>query len=356
MQKTSRTLMSLGIMLVVGEAAARYITSHWSPMRVEAMTSNSEVKGRYRSHPRLPYVLRPSFEDINSLGFRGPEFPFDEEPGTVRIACVGASTTFGHRISATEAWPAQMEALLRDRGYAVRVINAGVPGWVSKENLQSLVERVLPVRPDIVLVYEGRNEVFPQAYDAFRSDYSHFRTKQSRFLDTNAAHKRLFKLSHLFMLACTYNGAERFGWSSVEENPVYNCIRYENMPGVDGVIENLRDPARTLIYRDNLEEMVRLCHERGVRVALCTMAFRAKSFVTGNLPMDPRVHPSLAKQVERNNDVVRDLARSCGLILAETEILADEPELFMDDCHMHAAGHRRQAEIIAAELIEAGVL
>jgi hypothetical protein len=218
------------------------------------------------------------------------------------------------------------------------------------------MDRVLPVQPDIVVVYEGRNEVFPQAYDDFRVDYSHYRTERARFTDTNAEHKRLFNLSYLFMLACTFKGAERFGWSPVEENPVYNCIRYENMPGAEGVIENLGDPARTLVYRDNLEEMVRLCDENDVRVALCTMAFRAEQFVTGNLPMDPRIHSSLAVQVARNNEAVREIARSRGLILAETEVLADEPGLFMDDCHMHSAGHRRQAEIIAAELIEAGVL
>jgi acyl-CoA thioesterase I len=46
---------------------------------------------------------------------------------TVRIVAVGASNTAGKGVG-TEAFPAQLEALLKAKGYDVRVTNVGISG------------------------------------------------------------------------------------------------------------------------------------------------------------------------------------------------------------------------------------
>ncbi len=58
---------------------------------------------------------------------RGDHFPAAPPAGTLRIAAVGDSTTFGWGLSEEETWPAQLTAELRRRGHAVEVLNAGVP-------------------------------------------------------------------------------------------------------------------------------------------------------------------------------------------------------------------------------------
>lgn len=62
----------------------------------------------------------------NALRLRMPEIG-PKPAGTKRILALGDSITHGWGVAADEAWPARLEAELRDRGAAVEVINAGVP-------------------------------------------------------------------------------------------------------------------------------------------------------------------------------------------------------------------------------------
>jgi lysophospholipase L1-like esterase len=99
---------------------------------------------------------------INSLGFRGDEFTRKKPPNTVRIAVLGASTTFNAEVSSNEAtWPHQLQRKLRaaypDVGF--EVINAAVGGYVAADNLKNLEHRVLPLDPDLVVYYEANNEI-----------------------------------------------------------------------------------------------------------------------------------------------------------------------------------------------------
>jgi acyl-CoA thioesterase-1 len=44
------------------------------------------------------------------------------------VVALGASNTFGKGVSRGQAYPAQLEALLRARGLNARVVNAGING------------------------------------------------------------------------------------------------------------------------------------------------------------------------------------------------------------------------------------
>ena len=69
---------------------------------------------------------------------------------------------------------AQLEKLLKeDYGYQnVQVINAGVPGYNSWEILVNLEFRVLDLDPDLVIIYEGTNDVHARLVEpsAYRGD------------------------------------------------------------------------------------------------------------------------------------------------------------------------------------------
>jgi len=47
---------------------------------------------------------------------------------TIQIVALGASNTAGKGVSASSAWPAQLHAMLRAKGYDARVTNAGING------------------------------------------------------------------------------------------------------------------------------------------------------------------------------------------------------------------------------------
>jgi len=113
---------------------------------------------------------------------------------------------------AAEAYPERLRSLLAERHGAWEVVNAGVPGWVSTDSLINFQLRVLPLDPDVVVVYQGRNEVLPQAYNNFVDDYTHYRRPGFSYAVSNFGHKWLFSWSRLCMLLCTARG-QRFGWS-----------------------------------------------------------------------------------------------------------------------------------------------
>jgi acyl-CoA thioesterase I len=47
---------------------------------------------------------------------------------SIRIVALGASNTAGKGVGESAAWPAQLEAMLRAKGYDVAVANAGISG------------------------------------------------------------------------------------------------------------------------------------------------------------------------------------------------------------------------------------
>jgi lysophospholipase L1-like esterase len=265
---------------------------------------------------------------------------------------VGASTTYGSFLEAEQAYPARLGELLDPSRGRWEVINAGVPGWLSSESLINFELRVLPLAPDVVVILEGRNEILPEAYNGFVPDYTHFRRPGFNYLVSNYTHKEIFRWSRLVMLACTVGG-ERFGWSEIEEHPLYGGVVWENRPTATEVERNLQDAARMETFRRDLESMVQLCRARSIPVVVCTMPFRPDKLALAELGSDPELGALVGQQVERNNNLARDVARRLGAAIAETAQLSDRAELFLDDCHLTAEGHRLEARVIHAALLPA---
>lgn len=340
------TILGLPLYLLVGELSARvWVRSRYSPERIEELTTHSRFRGRFASHPNLPFALNPSFPGHNALGFRGGALDRKKPAGTRRIACVGASTTYGSLLDPDDSYPAQLGILLGREPGRWEAVNGGIVGTVSTETLIDLEIRVLAVDPDILVIMPARNEVFPQVYNHFRPDYTHYRRAGFNFTVSNYVHKELFRWSRLVMLACTVGG-DRFGWSESAEHPLYGGIVWENRPTPDEVIRNAADPARLSTYRRNLECMITICSERGIHVAVCTMAFRPSVLEVEELPQDPRIDAVLCRLADRDNEIAREVAGRLGAELVDTARLSSRAELFVDDAHMNMEGHRVEARMI----------
>ena len=112
---------------------------------------------------RIPVPnFRTSRISINSLGFRGREITLPKPKGTIRIAFLGASTTFSAEASSNEAtWPHLVVEQLRQRSPDKNFdyVNAGVPGYTVRTSLKNLQERVAPLEPDIIIIYHAANDL-----------------------------------------------------------------------------------------------------------------------------------------------------------------------------------------------------
>jgi len=80
------------------------------------------------------------------------------EARTIRIVAFGDSATSGWLVKREEAYPAQLQALLRKKGYDVSVTNAGLPGDTTAGALARFGQAIAP-GTDIVLVEFGTNDL-----------------------------------------------------------------------------------------------------------------------------------------------------------------------------------------------------
>lgn len=89
---------------------------------------------------------------LNSSGFRGPELNLQKSPGKLRIACIGASETFGLYEQAGNEWPRQLEYVLQKQGIDAEVLNAALAGMSLPQRLNHFRNRLLQFRPDVTIL------------------------------------------------------------------------------------------------------------------------------------------------------------------------------------------------------------
>ena len=99
---------------------------------------------------------------INSIGFRGEEFASIEDYDIIRISFLGGSTTFCSEVSNNDStWPELVGSFLKAKFPNTRfeIINASVPGYGIEESFVNLKYRVLPLKPDIIILYHATNDI-----------------------------------------------------------------------------------------------------------------------------------------------------------------------------------------------------
>ncbi|MEP7309727.1 MAG: hypothetical protein ABJA98_29820 [Acidobacteriota bacterium] len=121
---------------------------------------------RYPSYRHLPHVSPPNWFVTSTFGWRGPEVALNKPPDTIRIAFVGASTTvdaFGVPFSHPELVGYWLNRWAAAKGlpYRFDVINAGRSGIDSNSIAAVVTQELLPVEPDLVIYYEGANQLWP---------------------------------------------------------------------------------------------------------------------------------------------------------------------------------------------------
>ncbi|MEM8710113.1 MAG: SGNH/GDSL hydrolase family protein [Planctomycetota bacterium] len=104
--------------------------------------------------------------EINGLGLRGHE-PRPEADGDqgLRIVCLGDSFTFGWGVEDDETFPVLVEEQLRSQvDVPVDVINCGLPGYNTYQELQLYRKLMSPLKPDFVVVAWYMNDLDPLSF------------------------------------------------------------------------------------------------------------------------------------------------------------------------------------------------
>ena len=90
---------------------------------------------------------------IDAQGFRNEtDFSYDKPPGIVRVLSLGDSNTQGYEVRQEHTFSAVIERYLRGNGVRAEVINAGVSGFGTAEELVFLENEGLKYHPDVVVL------------------------------------------------------------------------------------------------------------------------------------------------------------------------------------------------------------
>ncbi len=192
------------IVLLVSEIAARlvflYLGKNPAEFVLTSHTNAMQVGGRYVSHPFLPFSLRPNSEHTiiwtrppwpelkeaskephvwhiktNNWGFRGREISMKKPANTIRIICLGGSTTYDTETDG-KTWPEKLEALIQENNPTkkVQVLNFGMNASSLPFNIVQFALLGVHFKPDLVILYAGHNDLWAGiGRKGFRPDYSH---------------------------------------------------------------------------------------------------------------------------------------------------------------------------------------
>ena len=92
--------------------------------------------------------------------FNVQRFAAEKPAGTLRVVCLGGSTTYGRPYDDRTSFAGWLRELLpeADPGRAVEVINAGGISYASYR-VARIVDEMLAHEPDVLVIYTGHNEV-----------------------------------------------------------------------------------------------------------------------------------------------------------------------------------------------------
>src|SRR5262245_22837150 len=135
--------ITLSIFFATGEICTR-IFKKVSPPMVVASENQS-----------LVYELNKNYAEINSFGMRDEEFDIASIRGLYKIAVIGDSHAYSTKVkNLSETFPAQLEKYLnQDTGqHTIKVINFGVPGYNTAQELELLKDKVLMFEPRMIIL------------------------------------------------------------------------------------------------------------------------------------------------------------------------------------------------------------
>ena len=313
--------------------------------RLQALRDHVWSGGAVALHEPRPHVLyaRPhGVPGVNTLGFNDDEFRVAKSPGTLRIACLGSSTTEGGNPEGHEgSYPRLLQRVLRERtGGAVEVLNFGMAGWTTAETMVNYFLVVQDYAPDVVVVHEAVNDVDPRRWPGFRTDYSHYRKPWTE-VHYSLPYRLLVRFSDVFAVS-QLKAKGGFDLQSRVVRPPRGALR-----DAAGALP----PDTAAAFRRNVLTIAEHVRGRGGRVVLATV------------PYDPQAAGAgvYRSGIDEHNRILRELSRGDGFTLADVEARGrDRPgglhPFFLDLVHMTPEGNRFKAEVIAEAMLQAGLV
>jgi lysophospholipase L1-like esterase len=277
---------------------------------------------------------------INSSGFRGPELLNPKHHSTVRLAFVGASTTFCAEVSSNElTWPHLVWRKLQGSKLDAEFdyVNAAVPGYTVKTSLKNLQYRLKSLQPDIVVIYHATNDL---SYD-------------TRVM---AIHQGIYRISDR-----EGDGILKYSllWSLVRKNFKIMKRRKESI----NEIKLEYDPRKiSKRFKVKLQKLVKESQEISKLVAIATFSYKIRreqayeeQLQNANTALYYMPYMSiegLLNGYEEYNRIIREVAKETGAMIIEGEMSIPGNDIyFRDSIHFTDSGSKLMAKRVSDALL-----
>jgi len=268
-----------------------------------------------------------------------------DNPKAVQIAVVGGSTTFGAGVTDTASWPAHLQRLL---GPGYTVTNYGMLGYSTAEGIIQMALIIPETRPDIVVLYEGWNDIRLYHNTASPDYYGHgirqFDNLGLPFPRSEPVFRRLVDVSAIcrlvFLLSQALPG----------DTPAHGS---QAGPAFDSP-----DPVVDRIYRRNLGTLRALARQSGAYALFVPQVMNDAWFEghPGSAVWTPRVDDrAMPRLIRRLNRIMYDAcelgAKDCAVYDAPAA-RHWSPEDFIDEGHFSERGGAAFARLLAEQILE----
>lgn len=342
------TLITLAVIFGSIEGVCRY--KEWR----DSSEPPFEIRDPYCNHifaPNRAWELKgikgATQARTNAFGHRDDDLSPEKEDGTLRIACLGGSTTYGFGASTNgRAYPNALEEMLqRERpGTRIEVLNAGIPGWNLRTSMTNFQLRLERLDFDLVVIMHVNNDLYENANTRYHAnswarnpdDVLRSRPFLTRIMDASAACREAVKrLRH------------------------HRVRRYKMSDTIDEGAQ---------AFERNIRWSVQYLRGKGMTPLLCTFPhlleadkkkvieiFGKKAF-EASFKRCPFEYSAFFKGIEQYNEIVRKVAKEEAVCLVELErAFPKDPSYYIDFIHHNDEGHRIKAEIIGNTILN-GVL
>lgn len=304
------------------------------------------VASLYVPHHYYLYAPRPGYRSAdakirhNSMGCRAEEVSVPKPAGVYRIVTVGGSTTYSTLVRANEEiYTYKLEKLLNDWsaragfGRSFEVLNCGVPGYTSAENLARYIFVLSEYKADLLVIQQGINDALARALPRLSRDYHEF-SKTWEEVDVGRDQWFLKRLARAAI--------KRFS-GSIWTQGINYMVRHpfwdKKASGSDPVHYDKNSP---WIFESNTRYLVRLASGDGANVLLLT-----EHIVVDKADDWRAMSNSRAKATLEHNSVVENVAQGEGAFFFDLQKKLCACEAIMPDSrHLNEEGETQKAQRI----------
>lgn len=340
-------LLILAVMIVVLEIAGQvgyYLLKGETVFKINPYKPE-EV---FESHPYLVARLIPNntqehegvIMTTDSESHRNTGAPEDTK-GLINVAVLGGSTTMSVGVSDEDSWPAVLQ---KNLGPEYAVTNYGVAGFTTAENIIQMALNVPAKHPDIVVFYEGWNDITNYHRPTVEPDYYSHGMEQYGVLGL----KRMITDKRSFIQRAADYSAIFKGITLVADKLAGRTK--------DTTLHDDPDPRADDLYLRNLKTLKTLANAFGAKAVFVPQILNYDKYRAepGADYWTPHINnAAMPKLMDRFNTI---MAQACGPADHNCTVLNQvlEPEwnkeLFIDYGHFNKEGNRIFADILAQQI------